>query len=86
MGPPPPKYLFDISALYIVNNSLWVRTSTRDKDKGYLIDVFEFDGSYVDSFYLKTDGRLIGTHGNSIFIREADENGLVSIAKYKIIG
>lgn len=83
MGPPPPKYFFDISDMYIVNDMLWVRTSTRDPDKGSLLDVFEFDGSYVDSFYLKTGGLIIGTHENSIFIKETDENGLVNIIKYK---
>jgi len=86
MGPPPPKYLYDISAMYIVNDSLWVRTSTKDPDKGYLMDVFEFDGSYADSFYLKTEGGIISTHENSIFIKETDENDLVSVVKYKIIG
>jgi len=86
LGPPPPKYLPDISAMYIVNNSLWVRTSTKHQDKGYLIDVFEFDGSYVDSFYLRTEGQIISTHENSIFLRETDQNDLVSIVKYRIIG
>jgi len=86
LGPPPPKYLNDISALYIVNDELWVRTSTRDEEKGYLIDVFEFDGRFVDSFYLKTDvGRIISTHGDSIFIRETDENELHTVVKYTII-
>ena len=85
MGPPPPKYLTDINALYIVNDKLWVRTSTKDEEKGYLIDVFEFDGRFVDSFYLKTDGRIISTHGDSIFIRESDENELVTVVKYRIV-
>ncbi len=86
LGPPPPKYFFDISAMYIVNESLWVRTSTKDPEKGYLFDVFYFDGSYKDSFYLKPDGGIISTHGNSIFIKETDADDLVSIVKYKIIG
>ena len=85
MGPPPPKYFNDISALYIVNDKLWIRTSTRDEEKGYLIDVFEFDGRFVDSFYLKTDGRIISTHGDSIFIRESDESEIVTVVKYTII-
>lgn len=85
LGPPPPKYLNDISALYIVNDKLWVRTSTRDEEKGYLIDVFEFDGRFVDSFYLKTDGRIIRTYGNSIFIRETDENELHTVVRFTIV-
>ncbi len=86
MGPPPPKFFNDISALYIVNDKLWVRTSTRDEEKGYLIDVFEFDGRFVDSFYLKTDLRgIISTQGDLIFIRESDENEIVTVVKYTIV-
>jgi len=85
LGPPPPKYLYDISAFYIVNDKLWVRTSTIDKEKGFLFDVFEINGSFVDSFYLKSEiGRIISTHDNSIFIRETDENELVKVVKYRI--
>jgi hypothetical protein len=36
LGPPPPKYFYDISAMYVVDDSLWVRTSTKDPEKGYL--------------------------------------------------
>ena len=87
MGPPPPKYFNDISAFYIVNDKLWVRTSTRDDEKGYLIDVFDFDGRFIDSFYLKTEVRgIISTQGDSIFVRETDENDLVSVVKYRIVG
>ena len=86
MGPPPPKFFNDISALYIVNDKLWVRTSTRDEEKGYLIDVFEFDGQFVDSFYLKTEVRgIISTCGDLIFTRETDENELVTVVKYRIV-
>jgi hypothetical protein len=63
-----------------------VRTSTRDEDKGFLIDVFDLEGAYVDFFFLNTSGRIVGTHGDRIFIREADEDELVSIVKYRIIG
>ena len=86
MGPPPPKFFNDISALYIVNDKLWVRTSTRDEEKGYLIDVFEFDGRFIDSFYLKTEVRgIISTYGDLIFTRETDENELVTVVKYRIV-
>jgi len=85
MGPPPPDYLNDISALYSVDDLIWVRTSTRDEEKGYLIDVFDLEGVYVDSFYLTTNGRIVGTHGDRIFIQESDEDELLSIVKYRVI-
>jgi len=86
MGPPPPEFMDDISSFHIVNDLIWVRTSTRDKDKGYLIDVFDLEGVFVDSFFLNTSGRIVGTQGDMIFIREADEDELVSIVKYRVIG
>jgi hypothetical protein len=86
MGPPPPEFLDDINALYVVDDTIWVRTSTRDEDIGYLIDVFDLAGVYMDSFYLKTDGGIVGTHESTIFIKEADEDELVSIVKYRIVG
>ncbi|MBE9550666.1 MAG: 6-bladed beta-propeller, partial [Proteobacteria bacterium] len=85
MGPPPPEFLYDINALYVVNDTIWVRTSTKDEDKGYLIDVYDLDGRFMDSFYLKTDGGIVSTHESTIFIKEADEDELVSIVKYRIV-
>lgn len=64
---------------------LWVQTSQKDEKKGYLIDVFDFDGQYVDCFYLPSDGRLMGTYGDSIFTREQDPKELIQIVKYKVI-
>ncbi|MGB2907015.1 MAG: 6-bladed beta-propeller [Candidatus Aminicenantaceae bacterium] len=86
MGPPPPEFINDISALYIVDDRIWVRTSTRDEDKGFLIDVFDLEGAYVDSFFLNTSGRIVGTLGDRIFIQESGEDELLSIVKYRIIG
>ncbi|MFA9454329.1 MAG: 6-bladed beta-propeller [Candidatus Aminicenantaceae bacterium] len=86
MGPPPPEFVNDISAIYVVNDLIWVRTSTRDEDKGYLVDVFDLEGVYQDYFYLNTSGRIIGTHGDRIFIQESDEDELLSIVKYRVLG
>lgn len=85
IGPPIPEFLDDISELFMFKDLLWVRTSTEDKEKGYLIDVFNFDGKFVDSFYLNIDGRLISTHEDFIFVRESDEDENIQIVKYRII-
>jgi len=82
---PGSEYLNDISGLYMYKDRLWVRTSQKDEKKGYLIDVFDFDGQYVDCFYLQTDGSLMGTHEDFIFIREKDPNELIHIVKYRVI-
>jgi len=85
IGPPLPKFFDDISELYIIKDLLWVRTSTKDEEKGYLIDVFNLKGKFVDSFYLNIDGRLVSTHEDFIFVREKDEDENLQIVKYKII-
>lgn len=81
---PGSEYLNDIAEMFVFQEVLWVLTSAKHGDKGFLIDVFDFGGKYVDAFYLDTGGRLMGTHADSIFIREQDENELISIVKFRI--
>lgn len=85
IGPPIPEFFADISEMYIFKNLLWVRTSTKDEEKGYLIDVFNMEGKFVDSFYLNINGSLVATHEDFIFVREKDEDEMLSIVKYKVI-
>ena len=89
----PFRYHFDIFQIQIYKDSLWVRTST-SKDNGTksLIDIFDKDGKYIDSYYLQfplnnevhfyTSG-LLSDEG-FIFVPEQNQEGLVSIGKYKI--
>ncbi len=51
--PPTPKFLNDIQCIKAVNGKLWVFTSTYETDKGVLVDVFDGNGTYTDSFFLK---------------------------------
>jgi len=50
--PPELKYAVDVSHLQIRGDRLWVFTSTVEKNKGMLIDVFAREGIFLDSFYL----------------------------------
>lgn len=50
---PARKYRNDIQNLFVNQKMLWVMTSTIDKKKGVLFDVFDLEGRYVDKFYLK---------------------------------
>ncbi len=50
---PVQKYRNDIQNLFVNQNKLWVMTSTEDKKKGILFDVFDLEGRYVDKFYLQ---------------------------------
>lgn len=84
-SPPRPDYLNDINNLFVHDGLLWVQTSTKDEDKGNLIDVYDFDGKFIDSFFINLKGSLLATDRDSIFVLEKDENELLSIVKYKLI-
>lgn len=84
-SPPRPDFLNDISGFFSFQDKLWVLTSTKDDKKGQLIDVFDAEGTFVDSFYLKIDGRLMGTHEGCLFVLERTEDDLVYIVKYRVI-
>ncbi len=85
-SPPRPDYLNDINNLFVLDGLLWVQTSTKDEDKGYLIDVYGFDGKFIDSFFINLKGSLLAADRSSIFVLEKDENELLSIVKYRLIG
>jgi len=52
--------------------------------KGCLIDVFNFDGEFIDSFYVNFKGSLMNAHKDSIFVMEKDEEENLQIVKYRI--
>lgn len=82
---PSSEYLSDVRQIVEFNDNLWARTSTKDKEGRYLYDVYDIKGAYLDSFYLNVNGILISTHEDFIFVRERDEDELISIVKYKVI-
>lgn len=95
LAPPPLAYSFDIGHILVVKDSLWVVTFT-ERDNGHerLIDVFDPEGSYIDSFFIKfppgQKDHLFGwsliTDNGFLYLPEADEDGALSIGKYKIPG
>ena len=86
---------FDILEIHAVAGRLWVFTSTMKKNgNGRLVDVFDAEGRFVDSFRLEFPDEKI-KHNYSkglisgdgfLFVPEQDEDGLVSIGKYRILG
>ncbi len=89
----PREYLNDISRLFPHGDLLWVMTSTVDKEKGVVVDVFDFDGVYVDQFYLNIPGEddpiAIGyrpmTISNGFLLRIVrNEDETYSIKKFRI--
>jgi len=49
---PVPKFAPDISNFFVHENEIWVATSTKAAGKGTLIDSYNWDGTYLDCFYL----------------------------------
>jgi hypothetical protein len=90
---PGHKYRADIENLLVYKDNLLVETSTRENEKGTLIDVFNFEGAYVDSFYLKLPGPATANFarpeartiwGDYLYTIEKNEYETFAIKKYKI--
>ena len=94
ISPPRLKIKNDIAGLYPRGDRIWVLTSTFDKNKGTLIDVFDAEGRYVDSFYLKAevngqvhsfDGLKTWLTGNTVYFAVKDPDGTHRIFKSPLL-
>jgi hypothetical protein len=83
----------DIEGISLYKGKVWIFTSTLDKQKGVLVDIFSPDGKYLDNFYLPLPGILrpdsfeespFAISGDYIFIVEKDADDNLCIVKYKI--
>jgi len=83
-GFPKIEYETDIRGLYPTNGHVWVETSTEDKAKGRLIDVFDKGGRFVDSFYIGAGRMLMAVREGFVFCQEKNEDETITIVKYKI--
>lgn len=91
---PEQKFQSDIKVILTRGEQIWVVTSTQDKSKGLLIDVFDSKGTFMDSFYLKLPEsalRQLRWHGycaldgNYLWVAESDdENDVFTIKKYRL--
>ncbi|HMA53932.1 MAG TPA: hypothetical protein VKT17_05695 [Acidobacteriota bacterium] len=84
-GTPKKEFEPDVDELFPVQDGLWVATSTDDKAKGRLIDVFDHDGRFSDSFYLGAGRGLLAVHEGFIFCTEKDTDETITIAKYRTV-
>ena len=90
-----PKYRNDICRPLLYKSKLWVVTSMFSKDKGFLTDVFDQEGKYIDNFYLPlfsidTEERIryyapMTISGDFLFTCEVRDDGLIVVNKYEII-
>jgi hypothetical protein len=90
-----PDHENDVHRLLVHNENLWVLTSDYDPQKGVLIDVFDPEGRFIDSFVLPLTNIRTGDEfsqryfplvirGDSLYAVEHDEDWSFSIAKYQI--
>lgn len=83
-GSPKIEYETDILGLFPVGEKIWVATSTEDKAKGRLIDVFDRDGRFIDTFFLGSRGSLMAVGEGFIICEETNEDETIIIVKYRI--
>ncbi|MBE3131802.1 MAG: 6-bladed beta-propeller [Acidobacteria bacterium] len=93
-GPPELKFQNDIRNLFTRGQEIWAVTSTKDKAKGVLVDIFDGEGVYRDCFYLKlpekavTGGLSPGScalDGDFLWIVERTEDETATIKKYRVV-
>ena len=90
---PPFRSRGEIRKMLIVDDKLWVLTSeTLDNKQSRLIDIFDFDGHFLDSFYVQFpefsftqfDREMITSHDGYIYVVERGQDRYLSIAKYRM--
>ena len=92
---PDDPYYWDIDKIHAAAGRLWVFTSVAKPDgDDRQVDVFDADGRYIDSVILRfppegLNHRAVArwtllTDDGILIIPEQDEDGLVSIGKYRI--
>jgi hypothetical protein len=83
-GFPKIEHETDILGLHSANGHIWIETSAEDKQKGRLIDVFDRDGQFIDSFYLGAGRSLMAVREAFVLCLEKNEDETITIVKYLI--
>jgi hypothetical protein len=77
---PVAKYHLDIQMMFMVEDKLWVITSTVDEEKGILVDVYDLDGNYVDNFYLRYPKGVV-PYSVGTWIKAASDEYIYTVEK-----
>lgn len=90
---PERKFENDIKNVLTRDGEIWAVTSTQDKAKGVLIDVFDGEGVYRDCFWLELPEPALGSvlspgkcvlDGEFLWVVERAADETFSIKKYKV--
>ena len=79
---PKIKFDSDIEDLFYDRSFLWIKISTKDDLMGYLYDLYNSEGRFLDSFYIKP--QLIRIDNNYLYTSEYDKEHLPYVVKYRI--
>jgi len=91
---PERKFENDVKNILTRNGEIWAVTSTKDKSKGILIDVFDGEGVYRDYFWLRlseTAIRSLQSPGQCaledefLWVVERSEDEIFLIKKYRVM-
>ena len=90
---PEQSFQNDVKIVLTRAEEIWSVTSTVDKAKGVLVDVFDANGTFTDSFYLQLSepalrhlrwpGQCV-LDGDFLWIAESDQDDVFTIKKYRI--
>jgi hypothetical protein len=86
LGAPTMQFNPDVCGLKLVDDRIWVRTSTTDPKKGDLWDVFSTDGKFLDSFFIGPGRTLLRVEPDAIFMTEKNVDESIAVVKFKIAG
>lgn len=81
-GAPRPDHERDVLELFLPGETLWVRTSTVDAEKGQLFDLFNAAGDYLDSFFVRVEGSILGIRDDTIFVKQTAADGTIAVVLY----
>lgn len=93
-GPPELKFQNDVRNLLARGDEIWAVTSTKDKSKGVLVDVFDVAGVFRDCFWLKLPEAALANvlspgqcalDGDLLWVVERSEDETFAIKKYHIV-
>ncbi len=91
---PERKFENDVKNLLVRNGEIWAVTSTKDKSKGILIDVFDGEGVYRDCFWLRLSETAIRSlqspgqcalEGETLWVTEGVLGETFSIKKFRVV-
>lgn len=90
---PDREYYQDVQKLLIFRDNLWVITSEKNEENDWLIDVYDMEGKFIDSFFLCFPDEIEPKRYRTIeliawnkFLYSADQDkeGYYSIGKYSV--